>query len=92
MDGRLLVGRGGSMPGFLASLLFDEQDDVAAVTLADTTVGLNLGRVARDLIAITAEHEPRIPEPWRPRTDADPELSALTGPSCWGADAVALHL
>lgn len=48
--------------------------------------------MAGDLLRIVAEREPRIPAPWRPFTDADPELLALTGPWYWGTTALALHL
>ncbi|MCX4744563.1 beta-lactamase family protein [Kitasatospora sp. NBC_01287] len=91
-DGRLLIGHGGSMPGFLAGLWLSPEDDVAAVTLTNVTASAAVWDVAIDLVAIVAEREPRIPEPWRPFTDADPELLALTGPWYWGPTALALHL
>ncbi|WP_269856755.1 serine hydrolase domain-containing protein [Streptomyces sp. RPT161] len=91
-DGRLLYGHGGSMPGFLASVWVSEADDVAAVTLANVTSGMNTTAIAADLIRIVAEHEPRIPEPWRPLGDVDQELLALTGPWYWGAAPFTLRL
>nr|WP_246561439.1 serine hydrolase domain-containing protein [Kitasatospora kifunensis] len=92
VDGRLLVGHTGSMPGFLASLWLSEEDDVAAVTLTNVTAGPDLLMVGPDLIRIVAEREPLLPSAWRPFTDADPELLALTGPWYWGPTALALHL
>ena len=80
------------MPGFLAWVWVSEADDVAAVVLTNTTASQGIGPVATDLIRIVAEHEPRIPEPWRPLAEADPELLALTGPWYWGATALAVHL
>lgn len=44
------------------------------------------------MIALTAEHEPRLPEPWRPLPEVDEELLALTGPWYWGTSAQALRL
>jgi D-alanyl-D-alanine carboxypeptidase len=91
-DGRLLVGHDGSMPGFLAGLWVSEDEDVAGVTLANVTSGTPVGTIAADLVRIVAEHEPRFPAPWRPFTDADPALLALTGPWYWGTTPRVLHL
>lgn len=91
-DGRLLIGHGGSMPGFLAGLWVSPADDVAVVTLTNATSSPSFWPVAGELLAIVAEREPRFPEPWRPFTDADPELLALTGPWYWGPTALALQL
>ncbi|ONH27500.1 serine hydrolase domain-containing protein [Pseudofrankia asymbiotica] len=91
-DGRLLHGHTGSMPGFLAALWVSERDDVAAVVLANATSGPPVGQIAADLIRIVTEHEPRIPEPWRPLPAADPELLALTGLWHWGPSPHLLHL
>ncbi|ONH62516.1 serine hydrolase [Frankia sp. CcI49] len=83
-DGRLLYGHAGSMPGFLAGVWVSRSDDVAAVVLANATAGPAVAQIAADLIRIVAEHEPRIPEPWRPVSAVDPELLALTGLWHWG--------
>ncbi|MFF7636188.1 serine hydrolase domain-containing protein [Kitasatospora sp. NPDC008050] len=91
-DGRLLAGHTGSMPGFLAYLWFSTEDDVAAITLSNVTAGSALATVAPDLLRIVAEREPLLPAAWRPFTDADPALLALTGPWYWGPTALALHL
>lgn len=64
--GRRLAGHSGSLPGFLAGLWLSEADDVAAVALANCTSGPAISTLAADLVAIVAEAEPRIPEPWRP--------------------------
>ncbi|MFI6848211.1 beta-lactamase family protein [Kitasatospora sp. NBC_00085] len=84
-DGRVLFGHTGSMPGFTAGLWVSEADGLAAVALSNATSGANTPLVAADLIALTAEHEPRLPEPWRPLPSVDEELLALTGPWYWGA-------
>ncbi|MFJ2646018.1 serine hydrolase domain-containing protein [Streptomyces sp. NPDC087420] len=91
-DGRALVGHGGSLPGFLAGLWVSVADGVAAVALANATGGPLVGLLATDLIAIVADAEPRILEPWRPLPEVDPALLELTGPWYWGTQAVALKL
>ncbi|MCK9925870.1 beta-lactamase family protein [Frankia sp. Mgl5] len=91
-NGRLLYGHLGSMPGFLAAVLVSQDDDVAAVVLANATAGPEVELIAADLIRIVAEHEPRIPDPWRPLPAVDPELLALTGLWHWGPSPHLLHL
>ncbi|MFE7426323.1 MULTISPECIES: serine hydrolase domain-containing protein [unclassified Streptomyces] len=91
-NGRTLFGHTGSLPGFLAALWFSVDDDVTAVVLTNVTSGPVVGGVAADLVEIVAEAEPRIPEPWRPLPEADPELLALTGPWYWGVRAHILRL
>ncbi|MEU8540108.1 serine hydrolase domain-containing protein [Streptomyces sp. NPDC048717] len=93
-DGRTLVGHTGSLPGFLAGLWVSVEDGVAAVAFANATSGPLVPTVAADLIRIVAEAEPRIPEPWRPlsEAEADPELLALTGPWYWGTSAYGLRV
>ncbi|MFJ2867535.1 serine hydrolase domain-containing protein [Kitasatospora sp. NPDC087314] len=91
-EGRVLYGHTGSMPGFTAGLWVSEQDGLAAVALSNATTGANTSLLAAELIALTAEHEPRLPEPWRPLPEVDEELLALTGPWYWGTSAQALRL
>ncbi|GGU81204.1 serine hydrolase [Streptomyces albospinus] len=92
-EGRRLAGHTGSMPGFLAALWIDPEEDVAGIALANCTSGVAISAVAADLVQITAEHEPRIPEPWRPLSGpVDEELLAVTGPWYWGANPFALRL
>ncbi|MEU6080323.1 serine hydrolase domain-containing protein [Streptomyces sp. NPDC047108] len=83
-DGRTLVGHTGSLPGFLATLWVSTEDGLAGVALANATSGPLMSALASDLVRITAEHEPRMPAPWAPLPDADPDLLALTGPWYWG--------
>ncbi|MET9381910.1 serine hydrolase domain-containing protein [Streptomyces sp. NPDC002928] len=91
-DGRLFVGHSGSLPGFLANLTISVADDVAAVVLANCTSGPLLGAVGADLVRIVAEAEPRIPAPWRPLAEVDPEVLELAGQWYWGTHAFALRL
>jgi CubicO group peptidase (beta-lactamase class C family) len=91
-SGRTLLGHTGSLPGFLATLWFSIEDDVAVVVLTNATSGPLVGTIAADLVEIVAEAEPRIPEPWRPLPEADPVLLALTGPWYWGTHPSVLRL
>ncbi|AWZ04090.1 MULTISPECIES: serine hydrolase domain-containing protein [unclassified Streptomyces] len=90
--GRRLSGHTGSLPGFLAVLWLSEADDVAAVVLANCTSGVPVSTVAADLVAIVAEAEPRVPEPWRPLREADLVALELCGPWYWGTSAQAVRL
>jgi hypothetical protein len=90
--GRLLAGHTGSMPGFLCALWVSPEDRVGAVVLANTTSGVAIGGLAAELVAIVAEREPSIPEPWKPLADVDASLLALTGPWYWGPAGYAIKL
>ncbi|PPS75617.1 MULTISPECIES: serine hydrolase domain-containing protein [Streptomyces] len=91
-NGRSLVGHTGSLPGFLACLMISVEDDVAAITLANSTSGPLLFPLAADLVRIVVEAEPRIPAPWKPLHDVDQSLLELTGQWYWGTHAFALRL
>ncbi len=91
-NGRTLAGHTGSMPGFLATVWVSVDERLAAIVMANTTSGLTVGALAAELIGIVAEREPAIPEPWRPLTDVDDELLALTGQWYWGPTAYGLYL
>jgi D-alanyl-D-alanine carboxypeptidase len=90
--GRSLAGHTGSMPGFVAAVWVSVDDGLGALVLANATNGVPTGTLAAELVGIVAEREPRIPEPWRPVSDPDPELLALTGPWYWGPSGFALRL
>jgi len=64
VDERTLVGHGGSMPGFLAGVFVDREEQTGAVSLANTTSGLDT--VVFGLLADLRAAEPRIVEPWTP--------------------------
>ena len=91
-DGRLLVGHGGSMPGFLVTLWVSPSDDLGGIALANATSGPNIGAIAADLIAIVADREPNLPARWTPRPDVDHALLALTGLWYWGPRPYLLRL
>jgi len=91
-NGRSLAGHTGSMPGFVAGLWTSPDEGLAAVALANATSGTPTGAIAADLLGIVADREPAIPQPWRPSSDPDPELLALTGAWFWGTTPYTLHL
>ncbi|HEX4359620.1 MAG TPA: serine hydrolase domain-containing protein [Pseudonocardia sp.] len=87
--GRTLFGHGGSMPGFVAGLWISAEERLAGISLSNAT---SAPGVAAELVRIVAEREPRLPEPWRPRSTTDPELLALTGPWYWGTYSYLLRV
>jgi hypothetical protein len=64
LDGQTLVGHGGSMPGFLAGVFVDREEATGAVSLANTTSGLD--PLVFGLLDDLRAHEPRVVEPWAP--------------------------
>jgi CubicO group peptidase (beta-lactamase class C family) len=64
LDGRTLVGHGGSMPGFLAGVFVDREEGTGAVQLANTTSGLD--PLVFDLLADLRRLEPRVVDAWAP--------------------------
>ncbi|MEU4209860.1 serine hydrolase domain-containing protein [Streptomyces sp. NPDC026206] len=91
-DGRLLFGHTGSMPGFVGTLWVSPEEEAAAVVLSNLQSLFNTPAITADLLRTVAEHEPRIPQPWRPLADADTALLELTGPWYWGAAPFTLRL
>ena len=92
VDGRLLAGHGGSMPGFLAALWISPDDALGAITLANATSGPDISAIAADLLAIVAGQEPRFPDRWAPLPEVDQALLALTGLWYWGPRPYLLRL
>ena len=64
VDGQLLVGHGGSMPGFLAGVFVDRAEQAGAVMLANTTSGLD--PLVPGLLADLRAAEPRVVDAWTP--------------------------
>lgn len=79
--GTVLVGHGGSMPGFLAGLWVDRAEGTGAVVLANTTTGLDNG-LPGGLLADLRAAEPRIVDAWKP--SPAPVSLELLGPWFWG--------
>jgi CubicO group peptidase (beta-lactamase class C family) len=80
VDGHVLVGHGGSMPGFLAGVFVDRVEQAGAVTLANTTSGLD--PLVPGLLADLRAAEPRVVEAWTPSEPALP--LDLLGVWFWG--------
>jgi D-alanyl-D-alanine carboxypeptidase len=91
-DGRDLAGHTGSMPGFLAAVWVSPQEGVGALAMANCTSGLAVGGLAADLLAITANAEPRFLTAWRPAEDIGQDLLELAGPWYWGTAGFALRV
>lgn len=92
LDGRLFFGHGGSMPGFLATLCVSAADGVGGIALANATSGPDIGAIATDLARIVADNEPRLPPRWKPLSEVDQALLALTGLWYWGPRPYVLRL
>jgi CubicO group peptidase (beta-lactamase class C family) len=91
-NGRRLTGHGGSMPGFLATVVVDQGTGTGAVTLANATNGVGVQKLALDMIRTVDDYEPALPAEWRPLAEVDPELLALTGSWYWGPTPHTLRL
>lgn len=91
-NGRRLIGHGGSMPGFLASVVVDPATTTGALALTNSTAGVGVTRLTFDLLKTVDEYEPALPAEWRPLTAADPALLALTGAWFWGPTPHTLRL
>jgi CubicO group peptidase (beta-lactamase class C family) len=87
-DDHRWVGHGGSMPGFLALLLVDREQQAVSCAMANTTAGMD--SVVADLLATVITTQPRQPRAWEPKPVPDDILDAL-GPWYWGPTAVALR-
>ncbi|GAA2556670.1 serine hydrolase domain-containing protein [Pseudonocardia hydrocarbonoxydans] len=87
-DGTVLVGHGGSMPGFLAGLWVDREERTGALVLANTTSGLDGGLPAA-LLADVRAAEPRVVDAWVP--EPSPVPLELLGPWYWGPSPYVLR-
>ena len=78
---RIVVGHGGSMPGFIAGCYASPKDKIGAAVLTNST-SAQVVDLTLELIAKTAEAMPVEPEPWRPEAAPPEELERLLG-SWW---------
>ncbi|HET7327179.1 MAG TPA: serine hydrolase domain-containing protein [Nocardioidaceae bacterium] len=92
LDDALVVGHGGSMPGFLAGMFGDPATRVGAVVLANGTSGLDIGGLLRSLIGTVRAHEPTLEPEWLPTESVDPAVAELLGLWHWGHVAYTLSL
>jgi CubicO group peptidase (beta-lactamase class C family) len=87
LEGRTLVGHGGSMPGFLAGVFVDREEKTGAVSLANATAGLD--PLVFGLLADLRTAEPRIVDAWAP-SPSPVELDRL-GVWFWGPSPYVLR-
>jgi CubicO group peptidase (beta-lactamase class C family) len=80
VDGRTLVGHGGSMPGFLAGVFVDDEERTGGLMLTNSTTGVD--PLVPGLLADLRAGEPRIPDEWRP--EAPPVPLEQLGVWFWG--------
>ena len=88
---RTLLGHGGSMPGFLASVFVDRDEDLGTVVLCNATSGLDHALVG-DLHDVVRSAEPAVGSTWTAARELDPALLELVGPWFWGTYAYGLRL
>jgi CubicO group peptidase (beta-lactamase class C family) len=81
--GRVLVGHGGSMPGYLAGLSLHPASRAVAVSFASSYTGYDPTGHADDLLTTLLDAEPTEPAPWRP-APAAPVVRELLGSWWWG--------
>jgi hypothetical protein len=80
VDNRTLVGHGGSMPGFLAGVFVDREERTGAVSLCNSTAGVD--PLVFGLLADLRANEPRIADAWAP--SATPVPLEQLGVWYWG--------
>jgi CubicO group peptidase (beta-lactamase class C family) len=91
-NGRRLAGHGGSMPGFLASVVVDPATTTGALALTNATSGVGVSTLTMDLLKLVDDYEPALPPEWRPLPEVSQELLALTGQWYWGPMVFVLRL
>jgi CubicO group peptidase (beta-lactamase class C family) len=75
---RILAGHSGSMPGFIAQLLFSAKDKVVAAALTNESESA-LGELTLGLASTTIEEWPVAPEAWRIGEPPPDEVVPLLG-------------
>lgn len=83
--GGVLVGHGGSMPGFMARLVVDPGSGIGAAVLTNATTGIDTHQLALDLI--DGDFIDDVPAPWVPTVVVPPEAQGLPGLWFWGNSA-----
>jgi CubicO group peptidase (beta-lactamase class C family) len=81
---RVLLGHGGSVPGFASAVFVDPRSGVGAVVLCNGGYGLDGVGLTRTLVETVLEHEPPLPPEWRPVEKVPDHLRELLGPWHWG--------
>ncbi len=89
--GRLLVGHGGSMPGFQAGIRVDRATGTGVVSVLNCTTPDTVTGV-EDPFDVLDECEPRLPDEWLPQSGVPASLLALTGSWFWGTSEGVLRV
>ena len=79
------------MPGFLAGVFVERDEDLGTVVMCNATSGLD-PTLAGELREIVRQAEPHVAEAWRPIAHLDPALLDLVGPWYWGTYGYGLRL
>lgn len=80
--GRLLVGHGGSMPGFSCGVLVDVDSGTGAMVLTNGAYGL--GGATEELLRTVLDLEPPLPREWTPTTSVPDPVREVVGTWYWG--------
>ncbi len=75
---RILAGHGGSMPGFIAQLLFSAKDKVVVAELTNESEA-DLGELGIALLSTTVDEWPVAPEAWRIGDPPPDDAAAVLG-------------
>ena len=75
---RILVGHGGSMPGFIAGMYFSPTDKIGVAVLTNSSAA-RLGQLALKLVGETVDRWPVPPKPWRVDEPAPDDVVPLLG-------------
>ena len=81
-EGRMLLGHGGSMPGFCCGVLVDVDTRVGAVALCNGAYGL--GDVPGQMLRTVLDAEPPPAAEWRPTRGVPDDVREVVGTWHWG--------
>lgn len=76
---RTWVGHTGGMPGHITGLFTDRESGTGGLALMNTTSAPDPAAFAIELADHVVEHDPVLPEPWRPGTSVPDELAGVVG-------------
>lgn len=82
---RVLVGHGGSMPGYLANVAVHRPSRTGVVVFANayTLRGTSIQALCLDVLDAVLATEPLPPAPWQPAPEAPAEIESLLGRWWW---------
>jgi len=85
VDGQLLRGHTGSMPGYLAVLAVHRPSHTGMVAFANayTLHGGGIGDMGREILTAVLDREPARPVAWRPGATPPGDVEPLTGRWWW---------